>query len=100
MHIFLEDRIVTSALYTIFALVFFVEDYNMKKQEERIKVNGIDYKKTDLENLSKAIMESCKVTRKKFRKEDSKYSHSGNGKLMFTNGLTLKEFEKKYHIKP
>lgn len=30
MHIFLEDRIVTSALYTIFALVFFVEDYNMK----------------------------------------------------------------------
>ena len=74
------------------------EDYNMKKQEERIKVNGIDYKKTDLENLSKAIMESCKVTRKKFRKEDSKYSHSGNGKLMFTNGLTLKEFEKKYHI--
>ena len=76
------------------------EDYNMKKQVERIKVNGIDYNKNDLENLSKAIMESCKVTKKKFRKDDSKYSHSGNGKLMFTNGLTLKEFEMKYHLNP
>ena len=76
------------------------EDYNLKKQVEIIKVNGIDYNKNDFENLSKAIMETCKVTRQKFRKEDSKYSHNGNGKLMFTNGLTLKEFEKKYHIKP
>ena len=74
------------------------EDYAMRKQEEKIKVNGIEYKKNDLENLSKAIMESCNYSKKKYRKSDSVYSHSGNGKLMFTNGLTLKEFEKKYHL--
>ena len=39
-------------------------------------------------------MESCNVSKKKYRDSDSEYSHSGNGKLMFTNGLTLKEFEK------
>ena len=50
--------------------------------------------------MNKAIIESCKVTRKKLGKEDSRYSHSGNEKLMFINGLTLKEFEKKYHINP
>ncbi len=76
------------------------EDYGLRKQEEKIKVNGIEYKKNDLEHLSKAIMESCNVSRKKYRKSDSQYSHTGNGKLMFTNGLTLKEFEKKYHINP
>ena len=76
------------------------EDYAFKKQEEKIKVNGIEYKKNDLEHLSKAIMESCNVSKKKYRDSDSEYSHSGNGKLMFTNGLTLKEFEKKYHINP
>ena len=76
------------------------EDLFVKKPEEKIKINGIEYLKNDLENLSKAIMENCKFTRKKYRIDDSNYSHSGNGKLMFTNGLTLKEFEKKYHIKP
>ena len=76
------------------------EDYTMKKQEEKIKVNGIEYRKNDLENLSKAIMESCNYTKKKYRESDNKYSHLGNGKLMFTNGLTVKEFEEKYHINP
>ncbi len=76
------------------------EDYTMKKQEEKIKVNGIEYRKNDLENLSKAIMESCNYTKKKYRDSDNIYSHSGNGKLMFTNGLTVKEFEQKYHINP
>ena len=76
------------------------EDYTMKKQEEKIKVNGIEYRKNDLENLSKAIMESCNYTKKKYIESDNKYTHLGNGKLMFTNGLTVKEFEEKYHINP
>jgi len=75
------------------------EDYYAKKNEEKIKVDGVEYRKSDLENLSKAIMNKCKYTRQKFRSSDSDYSKSGHGKLMFTNGLTVEEFEKKYHIK-
>ena len=75
------------------------EDYYIRKNEEKIKIDGIEYRKNDLENLSKAIMSKCKYTRHKFRDSDSNYSKNGQGKLMFTNGLTVEEFEKKYHIK-
>ena len=75
-----------------------MEDFSMKKNEEKIKVDGVEYSKNDLENLSKAIMNKCKFTRKKYRSSDSDYSKTGRGKLMFTNGLTVGEFEKKYHI--
>ena len=75
-----------------------MEDYNMKKTEEKIKIDGIEYSKNDLENLSKAVMNKCKFTRKKYRSSDSDFSKTGRGKLMFTNGLTVSEFEKKYHI--
>ena len=75
-----------------------MEDFSMKKNEEKIKVDGVEYSKNDLENLSKAIMNKCKFTRKKYRSSDSNFSKTGRGKLMFTNGLTVGEFEKKYHI--
>ncbi len=75
------------------------EDYYAKKNEEKIKVDGVEYRKNDLENLSKAIMNKCKYTRLKYRSSDSEYSKRGHGKLMFTNGLTIEEFEKKYNIK-
>ena len=75
-----------------------MEDYTMKKTEEKIKIDGIEYSKNDLENLSKAIMNKCKYTRKKYRSSDSEFSKPGKGKLMFTGGLTIEEFEKKYHI--
>ena len=70
----------------------------MKKNEEKIKIDGVEYRKNDLENLSKTIMNKCKFTRKKYRSSDSQYSKTGKGKLMFTNRLTVEEFEKKYYI--
>ena len=74
------------------------EDILIKKTEEKYKIDGIEYRKSDLENLSKAIMNKCKFTRKKYRMSDSDFSKSGNGKLMFTNGLTLSQFKKKFHF--
>lgn len=68
-----------------------------KKVEEKIVIDGIPYNKSDLEHLSTKILEKCKWKHPKTADEDS--FKAGSGKLMFTNGMSILEFEQKYHLK-
>ena len=66
------------------------------KREENIIIDGKYYKKSDTNLIADKLLSKCNWKEKK-----AKYKkQSGSGKLMFTNGLTLKEFETKYGIFP
>lgn len=64
------------------------------KREENILIDGKYYKKSDTDLIADKLLTKCNWNEKK-----NKYQKQfGTGKLMFTNGLTLKEFETKYGI--
>ena len=66
------------------------------KKEENIEIDGKYYKKSETDKIANALLNKCNWTEKK-----SKFNQKfGSGKLMFTNGLTLKEFEMKYGLVP
>jgi hypothetical protein len=63
-----------------------------------IKVNGVSYNtSTQLNQLAKVILNKCNVIHNKSKHNQTSIS-PGNGKLMITNGLTLKQFESKYNF--
>ena len=64
------------------------------KKEENIIIDGKYYKKSDTDLIADKLLTKCNWNEKK-----NKYHiQFGNGKLMFTSGLTLKEFQTKYGI--
>ena len=72
------------------------EVYDEYKKEQNIVIDGEEFKKTELDKIADKVLNKCNWNEKK-----QKYTiRSGNGKLMFTNGLTLKEFEMKYGLLP
>ena len=63
-----------------------------------IKVNGVNYNtSTQLNQLVKVILNKCNVIHNISKHNQTSIS-PGNGKLMITNGLTLKQFESKYNF--
>ena len=70
--------------------------FDDSKKEENIVIDGKQYKKGENYIIADKIL-------KKSNWYNNKVKYNGNfgkGKLMFTNGLTLKEFEEKYGILP
>ena len=53
--------------------------------------------KNQINVIANKILRKCNVTHAK-NKNNAKTLISGDGKLMFTNGLTRVEFEKKFHL--
>ena len=71
------------------------EVYDEYKKDQNITIDGKEYKKTDLDKIADKVLTKCNWNEKKM-----KYNKTGEGKLMFTNGLTLTEFERKYGLLP
>ena len=69
-----------------------------KKVEEKIVIDGVPYIKSDLEHISTKILEKCKWRHQKIKNDEESFK-AGSGKLMFTNGMSILEFEQKYHLK-
>ena len=66
------------------------------KREENIIIDGKQFKKSETYKIADKILKKCN-----WNKNKVKYNGNfGKGKLMFTNGMTLKEFEEKYNILP
>ena len=66
------------------------------KKEEDIVIDGKYYKKTDTDKIASKVLKKCNYNNNKVDYKNME----GRGKLMFTNGLTVKEFEIKYGIIP
>ena len=66
------------------------------KKEENIIIDGKYFKKSETYEIADRILKKCNWNKKKVK-------YKGNfekGKLMFTNGMILKDFEEKYGISP
>ena len=69
-------------------------DHEDLKKEENIKIDGTEFKKNDIDKIAGKLLNKLYWKDNK-NKVKSKYK-SKDGGLMFTNGLTVKEFEEKY----
>lgn len=90
--------------------IYYGKESNIK-EEEKIIMDGVVYYKKDLGKLSTKILEKCNWRHHKYEKKnnhsskgnnddnmDNLYYKSGKGKLMFTKGMTISEFEQKYNL--
>ena len=70
--------------------------YELLKREDKVLIDGKLYPKSDPDIIAKKVLKKCNWSNyeKKHKNEE------GRGKLMFTNGLTVKEFEMKYGLLP
>ena len=74
------------------------DNYYINEEDEIIQIDNKSYLKKDLKNISKHILKKCHFLNKKFNDSKENYLEEGKGKLMITNGLSLKEFTKKYNL--
>ena len=72
------------------------ETYEEFKKDENVVIDGQEFKKTETDKIAVKVLKKCNwnETFKKYNTTIDK------GKLMFTGGLTLNQFEKKYGIIP
>jgi hypothetical protein len=72
------------------------EAYDEFKKEENIFIDGQEFKKSETDKIADKILKKINYNEKK-KKINNKL---GQGKLMFTGGLTLNQFELKYGLLP
>jgi hypothetical protein len=72
------------------------DNFEDLKKEENIIIDGKQYKKSETYKIADKILKKCNWNKNKVKYN----SNFGKGKLMFTNGMTLKEFQEKYGILP
>lgn len=71
---------------------------NLKKNtDEKIYIDNCEFLRTNLNDISKKILEKCKFTHAKSKNANTSLK-VGQGKLMMTNGMTVSDFTKAYHL--
>ena len=69
------------------------EQNKLLRRQNNVLINGKYYNKKDLKGISDALLKKCNYVSKHFEPKNT-----GNGKLMFTRGMTVNEFAKKYGL--
>ena len=73
-------------------------NYYINEDDEIIQIDNKSYLKKDLKNISKHILKKCHFISRKYNDSSENYLQEGKGKLMITNGLSIKDFSKKYNL--
>ena len=73
------------------------ETYEEFKKDENIVIDGEEFKKTDTFKIADKVLQKCNWNQSSKKYNSNKFHQ---GKLMFTGGLTLNQFEQKYGIVP
>ena len=71
-------------------------EYEDLKRQENIIIGGEQFKKNETDKIADKLLTTCNWNENKVKYK----GYFGKGKLMFTSGLTLREFEEKYGIIP
>jgi len=66
------------------------------KKEENIVIDGKTFNKNETYKIADKILKKCNWNKNKVKYD----GNFGKGKLMFTNGMTLKQFEERYNLIP
>ena len=73
-------------------------NYYINEEDEIIQIDNKSYLKKDLKNISKHILKKCHFINRKYNDSSENFLQEGKGKLMITNGLSIKDFSKKYNL--
>ena len=73
-------------------ILFDKNDFEDFKKEDNIIIDGREYKKSETYKIADKVLKKCNYNENKV-----KYN-SNEGGLMFTNGLTINDFEAKYGL--
>ena len=65
--------------------------------DEKIYFDGEMFYKSQVDKISKKVLEKCNFISKKSNNNNKKLK-AGTGKLMFTNGMSLDDFSTKYKL--
>jgi hypothetical protein len=73
-------------------------DFIIKKpDDDKVRVDGKEFNRDDINSITKVVLRQCNFFHNK-NKNNTNSLKVGTGKLMQTNGLSIAEFGKKYHI--
>ncbi len=64
---------------------------------EKLKIDGEDIPITELDRIAKKVLVECNFVHPK-NKNNQIFHKSGEGKLMITSGMTVKEFKNRYNL--
>ena len=73
------------------------EYYNSKIEDEKIAIDDQLIQRSRVDLIALKVLDKCNVSSKKNKNNNTRIKN-GEGKLMITNGLSVKEFEKKYRL--
>ena len=74
------------------------QDEDLKKDEYKIKIgNEVFYMNNQMEIIAKKILNKCNVYHSK-NKNSNHQLKAGEGKLMMTNGMSIKNFLSRYKL--
>ena len=74
------------------SVLFGRNDFEDLRKEENVYIDGKEYKKSDIYEIADRVLQKCHYNGNKV-----KYKRNEGG-LMFTNGLSVKDFEAKYGL--
>ena len=89
---FQKDKMRDIQEETFTSAMFGRNDFEDLRKEENVIIDGKEYKKTDIYEIADKVLQKCHYNGNKV-----KYKRN-EGALMFTNGLSVKEFEAKYGL--
>ena len=93
-NLFLQDKIIDEKDELEKDKKSFEDESNrILRQQNNVLINGKYYNKKDIKGISNAILKKCNYIVKHFDVENA-----GNGKMMFTRGMTVNEFTRKYGL--
>jgi len=73
--------------------------YDVKKEEggERIVVGDEQFLKSDINLITRKVLQKCNYFHSKNKNNNTRL-RAGDGKLMFTSGMSISEFKEKYNF--
>lgn len=73
------------------------DSINSKAGYEFLKVGNEIFRKDDVKNITHKVLEHCGYTHHKYNANDTKLK-KGEGKMMMTNGMSIRKFLAKYSL--
>ena len=71
---------------------------NLVDEQNVLIGNQIYYKDSQLDVIANKVLNSCNIYKQKSKRNNTKLVKR-SGKLMITHGMSVKQFENKYHFK-
>ena len=74
-----------------------IKEKMAKAESEKVVIGNETFNRNEVDKITKHVLKNCNYFKNKSIYNNNNLKN-GNGKLMFTNGMTLNEFSTKYSL--